>query len=93
MGQEKVRVALRNCGYLEWALKEGEQLGKRQKRREEEVDTHGDKDIHEKKPKTAYVVLPYTKGVTERLQRTCKKHDIQLLCNAGYATSVMWLYV
>ena len=29
--KEKVSVHLRNCGYLEWALKEGEQLGKRQK--------------------------------------------------------------
>ena len=27
--KEKVRVALRNCSYLEWVLKEDEQLGKR----------------------------------------------------------------
>ena len=42
--QEKVRVALRNCGYLEWTLNEGEQLGKTQKKREEEVDGQGGKD-------------------------------------------------
>ena len=28
--KENVRVALMNCGYLEWALIEGEQIGKRQ---------------------------------------------------------------
>ena len=33
--KKKVRVALRNCGYPKWTLKEGEQLGKREKRREE----------------------------------------------------------
>ena len=27
---EKVRVALENCGYPEWALKDGRQLSKRQ---------------------------------------------------------------
>ena len=30
--EKKVGVALRNCSYPEWDLKEGEQLGKRQKR-------------------------------------------------------------
>ena len=35
--KEKVRVALGNCGYHDWALKEWEQLGKRNKRREEEM--------------------------------------------------------
>ena len=48
MTENIVSVALRNCGYLEWALKEGEHLGKRQKRKEEEVCGHGDK---EEKPK------------------------------------------
>ena len=28
--KEKVRVALRDCSYPDWALKEGEQLGKRE---------------------------------------------------------------
>ena len=34
---EKVRVAWKNCGYSDWALKEGEQLGKREKWKEEEM--------------------------------------------------------
>ena len=36
--KDNVRVVLRNCGYPELALKESEQLGKRQMGREEEVD-------------------------------------------------------
>ena len=35
--KEKVRVVLRNRGNSESALKEGEQLRKRQKRKEKEV--------------------------------------------------------
>ena len=76
-----MRVGLRNCGYLEWALKEGDQLGKRQKRREEEVNRHGGKDRQEKSRKV-YAVLMYINGVTERLQRAYKKHDIQLFWKA-----------
>ena len=79
-GKEKVRVALRNRGYPEWALKEGDQLWKRQKRRKEEVGRHGDKDRQEENPKKAYIMLPYMNGVMERLQRAYKKHDIQLFC-------------
>ena len=56
--KEKAQVALRNCGYPEWALKEGEQLGKRQKWSEEEIVGQGGKDRHEE-PKTVFVVLRY----------------------------------
>ena len=68
--KEMVRVALRNCGYPEWALKEGKQLGKRQKGRKEEVDEQGGKDKQEKH-KQSYMVLPYIKGVG--LRRGCKE--------------------
>ena len=61
-------------------MKEGEQLGKR---REEEVDGQDGKNRLEK-PKQAFVVLPYMKGVTERLQRAYEKDNSQLVCKAGY---------
>ena len=80
---EKVRVVLRTCGYHEWALKKGEQLGNRQKRREQEMEGQIGKDRKEELKKV-FVVLLYMKRVTERLQRDYKQHNIQLFCNAGY---------
>ena len=81
--KEKVRVALRNCGYPDWTLKEGEQLGKRKKRREEDMQEQ-DGEIRLEEPKKAFEVLPYMKGVTARLQRAYKQHNIQLICKARY---------
>ena len=54
--KEKVRVALRHCGYPEWALKEGEQLGKRQKRRDEEKKGQSVKERREE-PKNSITIL------------------------------------
>ena len=59
--KEKVRLDLRNCGHPEWALKKGEQLGKRQKRREEDLKGQCVKDRPEE-PQKDIVVLPYEGG-------------------------------
>ena len=81
--KENVRVALRNCGYPDSALKEGEQLGKREMRKEEDMQGQdGENRLEE--PKNAFVVLPYMKGVTDRLHRAYKQHNIKLFCKAGY---------
>ena len=42
--KEKIRTALRNCGHPEWALKEGEQRGKKRdtERKEENTETAGE---------------------------------------------------
>ena len=74
--KEKVRVALRTCGYPEWALKEGELEGKRDRKKE------GGEQHEEKKPK-GYVVVPYSKGVSERLRRVFGKHGISMYSKAG----------
>ena len=66
MVKEKVRVALRYFPYPEWAFKEGEQLGKREKMREEERKGQDAKERQEE-PKKAFVELPYMKGITDRL--------------------------
>ena len=81
--KEKVRVALTNCGYPEWALKEEQQLGKRQKMMEEEMKGQGGKDRQEE-PMKGFVVLLYMKGVTVRMQRAYRQHNIQLFCKARY---------
>ena len=77
---EMVRAALRICAYPEWALKEGELRGKRQLRKEEEK---GRDQVEDGKSKQ-YAVLPYTKGVAERLQRAFRKHSIALHAKAGF---------
>ena len=82
MGKDREREGLSSFEEL-WISKVGEQLGKRQKRREEEVKGHGDKERLEKLKKTC-VVQPYMKGVTGSLQRAYKKHDIHLFCKAEY---------
>ncbi len=73
--KDKVRTALRFCGYPEWALKEGEW---KRKRKENEEGSQQE----EKKPK-GFVVIPYTKGVSERLKRVYGKHGINMYSKAG----------
>ena len=46
------------------------------------LDVKGKDQDDEKKPK-GYVVLPYIKGVSERLQRSFKKRNINLYHKAG----------
>ena len=95
--KEKVRVALRNCGYPEWDMRDGEQLGKRQKRREEEVVGQGGNDRREE-PKKAFVVLAYMKGVTQRLQEPIKNTTSSSFAKLGtpsemllYARRTLWI--
>lgn len=72
--KEKVKTALRACGYPEWALKEGDLKGKKEKKKEAPEDG--------KKPK-GYVVIPYAKGISERLRRVYRKHGISMYSKAG----------
>ncbi|XP_078614276.1 uncharacterized protein LOC144883555 [Branchiostoma floridae x Branchiostoma japonicum] len=75
--KEKVKDALRQCGYPEWALREGDNnsnKGKKQK------GSH----TEEKAPPASYAVLPYMKGVTERLKRAFAKHNVSLYSKPGY---------
>ena len=75
--KEKVRVALRHCGYPEWALKEGDNTSKKQ--------AHKDSHTRDKEQRPAsYAVLPYMKGVTERLKRVYAKHNVSLFSKPGY---------
>ena len=66
----------------EWALKEGELRGKRQLRKEQEKQK-GTDQVEEKKCKQ-YAVLPYMKGIIERLQRAFRKNDIALYAKARF---------
>ena len=80
--EETVRAALRICGYPEWALKEGELRGKRQLRKAEKKQKVVNQ-IEVGKSKR-YQVLPYVKGVTERLQRAFKKTRYCFVCKGRF---------
>ena len=73
---------MRICKYPEWALKEGELRGKRQLRKEEEKQKGVDQKEGGKSKQ--YSVLPYIKGVTEKLHGTSRKHNIALYAKAGF---------
>ena len=47
--------------------------GKRQQNKES-----GGKELDQEKKQKSFAVLPYMKGITERLQRAYKKHTISL---------------
>ena len=47
------------------------------------MEEYGEKDRQAEKPMKAYVVLPYIKGIMERLQRAYNKHDIQIFFKTG----------
>ena len=76
--KEKVRAPLKICVYPERALKGGKQRGKRQFRKDEEKQ-RGRDQIEDGKSKQ-YAVLPYMKGVTERLQRAFRKTTLCPVC-------------
>ena len=75
--KDKIKTALRTCGYPEWALLEGEQQGKIKQKEKK------GKDLEGKEKPQGFVVLPYIKGVSERLQRSFKKRNINLYHKAG----------
>ena len=78
--KDKIKNALRVCGYPEWALKEGELRGKKQASKAEDRADH---PVSSEKPK-GYAVLPYVKGLSERLQRVFRKHNMSLYSKAGF---------
>ena len=76
--KDNIRKALRDCLYPEWALKKGEDLGKKEKKQNDKKD-----EVTKDKP-VGFAVLPYIQGVTERLQRVYKKHNLSLYSKAGH---------
>ena len=68
-GNNKVRGALRDCGYPEWALTEGGQRGEQKLRKEDDAQDQRVLDQGEGKSNTCtqFAMLTYFKGVTECL--------------------------
>ncbi|XP_019627206.1 PREDICTED: uncharacterized protein LOC109472073 [Branchiostoma belcheri] len=76
---EKVRVALRHCGYPEWALREGENNSRKDKSSKEQSKTGKQEQLP-----ASYLVLPYIHGVTERLKRVYAKHNVSPYSKPGF---------
>ncbi|XP_072022972.1 uncharacterized protein [Amphiura filiformis] len=71
--QEEARVkqALNRCGYPNWAIeKVKQQMTDKSKAKKKQKDKTAEKN-------NGMVVIPYVQGVSERLQRVFKKHNIQ----------------
>ena len=65
--KEKITNDLHKCGYPKWAIEKGKRLN----------NIHTNTENKEKCKNI--VVLPYLKGMSEKLARVYKKHDVQLI--------------
>ena len=71
--EQHIQNALKTCQYPQWAIQKGTQ----QVREKEETQTKKTKKhMEQKKESRGAVTMPYIRGVTERIQRVMKKHQI-----------------
>ena len=71
--EHHVKQVLRTCKYPDWAIQRVE----KQLTEKKEGAVKPKPDRTQEKESRGMVVLPYVKGVTERVQRTMRKHGIQ----------------
>ena len=74
--EKRIRTALKNCGYPNWVMDKV-----KQNMEDKANNTDATKAESKKKKKTenkskGMVVIPYVNGLTERLQRIFKKHQV-----------------
>ena len=74
--KDKIKQALRICKYPEWALRDGTTSGQK---------TQDKKQYNPKEPQQPrqLVVLPYVAGLSEKLCRVYKKHNVTLCSKPG----------
>ena len=71
--ERHIRQALAACQYPPWAI----QKGALQVKEKEKQRTKRKKQTTQTSENRGMVTLPYIRGVTERIQRTMRKHNIQ----------------
>ena len=71
--EENIRKALQSCGYPEWTLKRVKQ---QQEQKEANIKRKDTTKKNNKEKKKGQVVLPYIRGVSERISRTLNQHNI-----------------
>ena len=67
--KDKIRKALHRCGYPDWTIKRGESLLKRQKNNPKQNEK-------EKGKKKGFVVVPYIKGLGEKIKRVLNQYGV-----------------
>ena len=73
--EERVRAALRTCGYPEWAMnKVKEQMANKNQVKAAKKA----KPMPKEKQSKGMVVIPYVYGLSERIQRVYKKHNVEV---------------
>ena len=76
IGEERVRAALRTCGYPEWAMNkvkaQMDMVNKNQVKAAKKA-----KPMPKEKQSKGMVVIPYVNGLSESIQRVYKKHNVQ----------------
>ena len=77
--EKHLHQALKNCKYPEWALNKAKLRSKAKKKRTMGTNTTSNNN---QSPKP-YMVVPYHKGVSESLKKTCNKHGIQVYFKGG----------
>ena len=80
VGIETFRTDRRKCGYPNWALKEGQKTNTKK----DTSKVKSNNPDSSATPRRRHIVLPYVKGIVERLQRVYKKNNIALHSKAGY---------
>ena len=78
--EKHLHQALTNCKYPEWALNRAKIRSKARKTRTQRKNTNNNNSNQSQKP---YMVVPYHKGVSESLKKTCNKHGIQMYFKGG----------
>ena len=72
--------ALTRCKYPEWAPNRAKLRSKAKKTRRQNKNTNVSNSNQSQKP---YMVVPYHKGVSESLKKTCGKHGVQVYFKGG----------
>ena len=78
--EKHLHQALTKCKYPVWALNRAKIRSKARKTRTHNKNTNTNNSNQSQKP---YMVVPYHKGVSESLKKTCNKHGIQVYFKGG----------
>ena len=83
--EEHLHRVLTRCKYPVWALNRVKIKMKRPAQRDHKKNRNNNTGIQNKNP-NPYIMVPYYKGLSESLKRTCNKYGVQVYFKGG----VLW---